>query len=209
MDGAADVSMGSNMKINLFAALFLLLFLPLVGTPAQNDASPTIKVDTNEVLVPVVVRDRDGNAVANLKRDDFQLFDKGREQEIRRFKVEETGQNVAIDRSLPAPDAGTPEVESAVGTKAAPLQVPDRFVALVIDDWRISRGPGDPPPGYMSPGDDVYIREAARKYIGTLQPADRVAIFRTSGGSPVDFTADRTALAKALQNSSLGDSSHP
>ncbi len=209
MDGAADVSMGSNMKIDIFAALFLLLFLPLVGTPAQNDASPTIKVETTEVLVPVVVRDRDGNAVANLKREDFQLFDKGREQEIRQFKVGETGRNMAIDRSLPAPDAGTAEVESSVGNKAAPLAVPDRFVALVIDDLRVWRGGGDPPPGFLSPGDDLYIREAARKYIGTLQPADRVAILRTSGRPPVDFTADRTALAKALENPSLGERNQP
>ncbi len=201
--------MSSRAKSNIFAAPFLLLFLPLVGTPAQNDAGPTIKVETTEVLVPVVVRDRDGNAVANLKRDDFQLFDKGREQEIRQFTVEETGRNMAIDRSLSAPDAGTAQVESAVGTKAAPAAVPDRFVALVIDDLRIYRAGGDPPPGFLGPGDDVYIREAARKYIGTLQPADRVAIFRTSGGHPVDFTADRSALAKALQNPSLGDSKLP
>ncbi|HXN45066.1 MAG TPA: VWA domain-containing protein [Bryobacteraceae bacterium] len=189
--------MNSYAKSNIFAARFLLLFLPLVGTPAQNDAGPTIKVEANVVLVPVVVRDRDGNAVANLKRDDFQLFDNGREQEIRQFTVEETGRNMAIDRSLPAPEAGT---------KAAPAAVPDRFVGLVIDDLRIWRGGGDPPPGFLSPGDDVHIREAARRYIGTLQPADRVAIFQTSGGHQVDFTADRTALAKALQNPSPGDS---
>jgi VWFA-related protein len=196
------------MKINICAALGFL-FLTSVGTPAQHETTPTIKVEANAVLVPVVVRDRDGLAVGNLKRDDFQLFDKGREQEIRQFAVEETGRNMALDRSLPAPDAGTAEVGSAVGTKAPPAAVPDRFVALVIDDWRIFRGPGDPPPGYLSPGDDIYVREAARKYIGTLQPADRVAIFRTSGRSPVDFTADRTALAKALQDPSLGDSNHP
>lgn len=195
------------MKIGMFVTLFLVAF---VGTHAQETSgeAPVLKVETTVVLVPVVVRDRDGNAVANLKRDDFQLFDKGKEQEIRQFAVEETGRNMAIDRSLSAPDAGTAEVESDVGIKAAPAAVPDRFVALVIDDLRIYRG-GDPPPGFLGPGDDVYIREAARKYIGTLQPADRVAIFRTSGGHPVDFTADRAALAEALQNPSLGDSKLP
>ena len=197
------------MKIKMVVALLLL---PFAGTAqerlssASKETTPTLKVETTVVLVPVVVRDRDGNAVANLKRDDFQLFDKGKEREIRQFAVEQTGRNMAIDRSLSAPDAGTAEVESAVGTKAVPEAVPDRFVALVIDDLRIYRGGGDPPPGFLSPGDDVYIREAARKYIGTLQPADRVAIFRTSGGHAVDFTADRAVLAKALQNPSLGDS---
>lgn len=40
------------------------------------------------VLVPVIVRDREGHAVADLRQQDFQLFDKGKEQPIASFSVE-------------------------------------------------------------------------------------------------------------------------
>jgi VWFA-related protein len=40
------------------------------------------------VLVPVIVRDREGHTVADLRQEDLQLFDKGKEQPIASFSVE-------------------------------------------------------------------------------------------------------------------------
>jgi hypothetical protein len=39
------------------------------------------------VLVPVVVRDSHGRPVAHLTKDDFQLFDKGKRQDIASFSA--------------------------------------------------------------------------------------------------------------------------
>jgi hypothetical protein len=55
--------------------------------PSQGN-TPSFQAGTRMVLVPVVVRDREGHAVADLRQEDFQLFDKGKEQPIASFSVE-------------------------------------------------------------------------------------------------------------------------
>ena len=60
-----------------YAAVILLV--PRIALP-QNET--TFKTETNLVLVPVVVRDANGNAVGNLRKEDFQVFDKGKPQVI-------------------------------------------------------------------------------------------------------------------------------
>ena len=44
---------------------------------ATHDEPALFKARVNLVIVPVVVRDRQGKAVGNLGQEDFQLFDKG------------------------------------------------------------------------------------------------------------------------------------
>jgi hypothetical protein len=134
------------MKSNVLAALVLL---PLAGTLAQE---PTLKTEANEVLVPVVVRDGNGNAVANLKREDFQLFDDDRPQAIRGFRVEQAGQRIATDRSVAAAGEKT---EAA----AARLVIPDHSIT--------GTGYGGATGYFYRPPDPGAMIEVARKTGGT------------------------------------------
>ena len=68
---------------------------------ATHDEPALFKARVNLVMVPVVVRDRKGNAVGNLKQEDFQLFDKGKPQYIARFSME-TGGRPRSKRAAPA-----------------------------------------------------------------------------------------------------------
>ncbi|MFN7998898.1 MAG: hypothetical protein U0Q18_35065 [Bryobacteraceae bacterium] len=54
----------------------------------SGDVPPTFRTRTNVVLVPVVVRDKEGHTVGSFTQDDFQLFDEGRPQKIIQFSVE-------------------------------------------------------------------------------------------------------------------------
>jgi VWFA-related protein len=131
------------------------------------------------VQVPVVVRDKQGRAIGTLRKEDFQLFDKGKPQIITRFVVEKAGTSSipavkAINESLP--DQEQPE---------API--PQRFIAYLFDDV------------HLDPGDLLRMRQAATQHIDqTLDPYTRAAIFTTSAIGELDFTDDRDKIHEAL-----------
>jgi len=64
---------------------------------AQSEQEPThtIRVQVNEVIVPVTVTDEKGRFVNDLDRKDFRIFDEGREQKIS-FFTRERGQPVVV-----------------------------------------------------------------------------------------------------------------
>ena len=90
---------------------------PPAQSPAEN--TPTFKSQANLVNVPVVVRDNDGNTVADLKQQQFELFDNGKKREITSFALEQTGGSK---------DAANP---------------PQRFTAWVFDDLAIAQNETD------------------------------------------------------------------
>src|ERR1022692_4904194 len=152
---------------------------PAARAPGQTarEAPVTFKAETNLVLVPVVVRDAKGNAVGGLGKEDFRLSQDGKSQVIASFAVEETSGRTVEDRSVGG------------GPKAAPMVMPEHFAALMFDDANFPFGRQE---------DIAYSRNAALKYLDTMQPADRVALFTSSGQFDVDFTTDRAKIRDAL-----------
>ena len=67
-----------------------LALVPVPGAIAQTPGHPvTLRVNTQLVQVSVVVKDSHGDPVNGLKASDFELYDKGKRQEIRVFNVED------------------------------------------------------------------------------------------------------------------------
>jgi VWFA-related protein len=60
-------------------------FLACTPMPAQDVPKTTLKVESQLVILDVVVTDKAGNLVANLSRDDFEVSENGVPQEIRSF----------------------------------------------------------------------------------------------------------------------------
>jgi len=84
-------------KTHLAAILFLPVSVgvtfaaaPQESNTAQTPATPstTLKVQVNEVILPVTVRDKKGQVVPNLKQEDFTLTQDGRPQTIKSFAHE-------------------------------------------------------------------------------------------------------------------------
>src|SRR5215831_112393 len=77
-----------DMRRPIFLML-LMVNLPLIG-------QDTIRAQVDVVVVPVSVRDSKGNAVDDLRREDFRIFEDGRPQEIRSASFESAPLSVAL-----------------------------------------------------------------------------------------------------------------
>jgi len=148
---------------------------------SSQDTAATFNAKVNLVMVPVVVRDREGHAIGNLQQQDFQLFDKGKPQAITKFSVEKPG-----SRSIQVNNASGENAASAEEPNTKSVALPDRYVAYVFDDLHIDFG------------DLMQVRKAAQHQLSTLAASDRAAIFTTSGQGNQDFTDDRDKLQQAV-----------
>ena len=93
------------------------------ATAAAEQAAigATIKVEVRQVLVPVVVRDKEGHHVSGLTQADFHVFEDGVEQKISSFAVENAGVGSAV---LAAAGSEPPPAAGGVTPPALPAQTP-------------------------------------------------------------------------------------
>jgi VWFA-related protein len=153
---------------------------------SSRDAPATFSTKVNLVLVPVVVRDSKGQAIGTLKKEDFQLFDKGKPQIISRFSVEKAGET-AIPAEVATDDAALENAADATAAAKSPAPIAQRFVMYLFDDV------------HTAMPDLMQVRLAADRHITeTLDATTRAGIFTTSGQGNLDFTDDRVKLHEAL-----------
>jgi VWFA-related protein len=149
---------------------------------SSHDTPATFRVRVNLVLVRVVVRDDQGRPVANLRKEDFLLFDNRKPQTISTFSMETPATRVVKNVNTPEPVSD----DSAAPSPATVSDLAQRFVAMVFDDV------------HLSLADATFVRKSSERFLSKLAPSDRVAMFSTSGQVSQDFTNDRDALEKAL-----------
>ncbi|HEY3824969.1 MAG TPA: VWA domain-containing protein, partial [Bryobacteraceae bacterium] len=150
----------------------------------QHDTPLTFSTSVNLVLVPVVVRDAQGHAVGTIKKEDFQLFDRGKPQEILKFSVEKAdAPPILADTAIETDEQGNAKPKAA----AAGQQVANHFIMWLFDDMHVSFG------------DLAQTREAAKKVLrDSFEPGTRASIYTTSGHTYLDFTDDRDKLSATL-----------
>jgi VWFA-related protein len=177
---------GTMYRLSGTAFVCLSLGVAAAQTPAgvaemsSKDEPATFRSRVNLVMVPVVVRDKQGRAIGNLRQEDFQLFDRGKPQVITRFSVERPG--MPGGKSRDANGGKSPK------TDGAKVDIPERFVAYLFDDI------------HLNFGDLARVRDSASRHMETaLKPADRAAIFTTSGQVGLEFTDDRDKLKETLR----------
>jgi len=195
--------MSIRTKFARTATAALLVWSAVGNLVAQQPQAPVrsgarLKVSTEIVLVNVLARDKHGNLIRDLKREDFTVFEDGKKQELASFDFEK------VDELVLAGGAGTTVTGMAsegglLGSKQEKsLEARDRRLMLMFFDFSA-----------MEPDDIDRAVDAGKKYVqAKMQPADMVALMSlaTNLKLDLDFTDDKTKILSMLSsyNSSEG-----
>lgn len=175
-------------------ATLLLVSLSLAQTPSQSpppaqDPGPedVVRISTALVQTDLVVTDKDGNVIPDLKIEEFKVYEKGKQQEVKfmEFVSADAGGGPRLEGQLVV--AGKP-VDPEVAKNVSPKDL-RRVFAFVIDDLTV-------------PFEDIVtVRQMLTNFVDTkMQTGDLVAIVRVVGGSGLlqQFTSDKAILRKAI-----------
>ncbi|HYY58595.1 MAG TPA: VWA domain-containing protein [Pyrinomonadaceae bacterium] len=180
----------------LFALIFILLVSPRTllsqagresvtqqpSTAAEGqdvDEGDVISVSTSEVLLPVTVRDREGRLVTTLKREDFRVFEEGREQPLSDLALRQVPVDVVlmVDASSSAARS-LDDFRRAVEGFAQKLAPDDRISLIKFDDrvellqdWtqsrvQLRRSLGRIMPGVFTRFNDALLLAAREQFRG-------------------------------------------
>ncbi len=131
-------------------------------TAAQQQPPPArLRVTTELVLVNVVVRDKKGNPIADLKQGDFTLYEDGQKQQISSFDFENVNELQMAGTAGPTINGKAAESGTLLTPKVTPsLEAKDRRLMLFFFDFSA-----------MEPDDIDRAVDAAKKFVQTkMQP---------------------------------------
>ncbi len=164
------------------AALPEALSTPQQATEIEQVPS-RIVVNVNRVLVPVVVRDKQGRAVRDLKKEDFQVFDNDKPLPIVGIAVEN---REATQRNAETNAAGGKP--SLTPANAAPSStLPKRIVVFMFDDMHLNFEQLAQTEKASGPALDE-----------ALAASGMVAVVSTSGKTNSGLTRDHARLQDAI-----------
>jgi len=105
------------------------------AAPSQEPKKPTISTVTINVIVPVTVKDRKGNLVADLKKDEFRIFEDDVEQRIEKFSTDAVpiSMVVLVDNDLQRKDAD--QVEPSLVSLVAGMSSSDEAFICRFDQY--------------------------------------------------------------------------
>ncbi len=168
--------------------------IPLLAqTPPANDktklpqaVAPRIKVETRVVLIDVVVDNHKGEAIPNLRQEDFFIEEDGRPQTISAFDEHK--------RSASAP-VSLPHLPPNIHSNVEAVKSNDSVNVLLIDLLN------------TYPWFQKDVSNQAIKYLKTVPPGTRLAIFTLNGQElrlARGFTTDFSGLPVALDDKQSG-----
>lgn len=161
---------------------------PAAAQKEAQESMPVFRTTTHLVQVNVIVRHH-GEAVADLKKEDFRLFDNGKQQTISTFSVESSnGKLPASSVKLP-PNIFTNKLVQKPGT-------PQSVTVILLDTYNMTHIQ-----------DQMFARQQLVKFLLTIRPEDRVGVYVLGwNGLKVlhDYTTDSTDMLRALNAFSDG-----
>src|ERR1051325_7212064 len=160
----------------------IVFFVLLVPALARAQEDEVVKVKSNLVNIDVIVKDKKGKYISDLKAEDFVITENGQPQKIEFFDAP-----LAHGETHKASEVTT----AAPATPTPPATAPRNYVSLVLD--------------FQST--DIAnlkrVREGAIKYVREqVTDSDAVAVLAVTHSLQLvqSFTQDKTRLIAALEN---------
>ncbi len=167
--------------MNLKALIFLGCLLLVAPVHAQDQPKTqdddVVRVKSNLVNIDVIVKDKKGKYISDLKAEDFTITENGVAQKVEFF-----------DAPLSRSDSTEP------GTSPGPAGAPRNYVSLVLDSQTTDLA------------NFKQVREGAIKYVQEqVTDADAVAVLMVTNGLQMlqPFTQDKAKLIAALENAGV------
>ena len=136
---------------------------PAAQQPAQAPTGPTgpeqptpiFRTDINFVRVDVIVTDRQGNPVHDLKQEDFEVTEDGKPQAIQTFKLINVTENKDVVSEAPK------QIRNAIDEQMEAAREDARLFAIFLDDYHVRLE------------NSMRAREVIAQFVeNQLQPAD-------------------------------------
>jgi VWFA-related protein len=173
----------SIVSILLLAGWLCLLAAPSTAqqAPQAQEAAPALQINVNRVLVPVVVRDKQGHPISDLKKEDFEVVDNGKPRPVSAFNVEQRGpaEQKADGGAAPPPGSNSAPPSSAT---------PQRFIVFLFDDV------------HLSVEDLAQVQKAGAAVVDGLSGSDIGGVVSISGKTNSGLTRDRNRLRDAIMS---------
>ncbi|HVO58126.1 MAG TPA: VWA domain-containing protein [Dongiaceae bacterium] len=155
--------------------------------PSSPATAPKISVTVNSVIIPVVVRDAQGNPIGDLTKGDFELLDNGKPRSITGFTIQHRAASSAGNEPA-AISSPAPAAPSASPGAAPPVQ---RFIVFLFDNV------------HLEVADLGAMQQAAAKVLDeSLADGDMAAMVALSGPN-TGLTRDHGKLRDFLKSIQL------
>ncbi len=172
----------NRAMIALFLAAFAASVSAQNSAPDSTDAQTTIRVNSQAVLVDVIVTDQHGKPVTGLKQGDFTVTEQGKPQAVDYFEEHRTSQ--------PAELVEVPKLPANVFSNFSPFPEPPAVNVLLLDSLNTRME------------NQSFVHKQAIKFPSTAKPGSRMAIFTMGLGLHFiqGFNDDPAVLATALDD---------
>jgi VWFA-related protein len=152
--------------------------------PTGPDGQPIFRAGINFVRVDVIVTDKNGNPVDNLKPEDFELVEEGKPQKIETFKL------IALDGGLMSSTNEPPrQIRTDEDEESEASRDDVRLFAFFLDDYHVRIE------------NSMQARDQLARFVQTqLGPSDMIGLmYPLDPTAAVRMTRNHDAIMKALQ----------
>ncbi len=155
---------------------------PAPAAPADQP-TPVFRSDINFVRVDVIVTDRQGNPVHDLKQEDFEVTEDGKPQAIQTFKLINVSDDTGVGTDPPR------EVRNPIDEQTEAARDDVRLVAIFLDDYHVRLE------------NSMRAREILARFVeNQFNPKDLISIMYPLWSiNDVSLSRNRRAVATAMR----------